>query len=160
MSLGVVASSASGPVSELEAIKGAVVEALYESGAIDAAGRAALSIGTSAVVVKTVVNSALSAVNPVLGVLGWLFSFGLEFFKGLTTSDKQAVTQEFNNLLPADRKIQYQSVEDPSSSSADRAGPQQNVSDVPSAVRLVPTRDRERPVTAGATRAFDAGPGG
>ncbi|MGA8006367.1 MAG: calcium-binding protein, partial [Burkholderiales bacterium] len=121
ISLGLVASSASGPVSELEAIKHAVVEALYESGAIDSPGRAALSIGTSAVVVKTVVNRALGAVNPVLGVLGWLFSFGLEFFKGMSSSDKQAATQELNKLLPEDRQIQYQSAEDPASSSADRA---------------------------------------
>ena len=121
LSLGLVASSASGPISELEAIKSAVVEGLYESGAIDGAGRAALSIGTSAVVVKTVVNRALSAVNPVLGVLGWLFSFGLEFFKGLSSSDKQAATQELNKLLPEDRQVQYQAVDDPASSSADRA---------------------------------------
>ncbi len=121
LSLGLVASSASGPVSELEAIKRAVIDALYESGAIDSPGRAALSIGTSAVVVKTVVNRALGAVNPVLGVLGWLFSFGLEFFKGMSSSDKQAATQEVNKLLPDDRKIVYQAVGDPEVSSADRA---------------------------------------
>jgi hypothetical protein len=74
------------------------------------------------IAIKALVIQSLTTVSRVLGPVGWLFSIGMEVFSRLSASEKPAILQAQNRLLPADRQLSYQAIDDADATDADWYG--------------------------------------